>query len=308
VVTLSVVIPATNRPATLERVLAAVERADEAPEEIIVVEEPANAGPATARNVGSKRASGDVLVFVDADVEVHLDAFSRIRAAFDGDLDLTAVFGSYDDDPGAHGMVSDFRNLLHHYVHHRGAGATATFWAGLGAVRRDAFLRAGGFDERRFPHPSIEDIELGARLHRDGERLVLDPSIQGKHLKRWTLSGMVETDLRRRGVPWLRLMLEDGAPSTILNLGWRHRVSTGASLALLAAVPLRNARLAAGLGVVLLALEGDFYLFLLRRRGPQLLVAGVPLLIVHRVTSAASMPVALAGHLRERSSRLRRLR
>jgi glycosyltransferase involved in cell wall biosynthesis len=301
VVTLSVVIPATNRPPTLSRVLAAVEQADAPPEEIILVEEPPNAGPATARNLGSKRASGDVLVFVDADVEVRTDAFARIRRAFDEDGDLTAVFGSYDDDPGADGLVSDFRNLLHHFVHHEGAGPTTTFWAGLGAIRREAFLRAGGFDEIRFPHPSIEDIELGGRLHRDGARLVLDPSIQGKHLKRWTLWGMVDTDLRRRGVPWLRLMLDDGAPSNILNLGWRHRVSTGASIVLLGAVARRNARLTAGTLVLLVALDGDFYRFLLRRRGPRQVAAGIPLHIVHRLTSVVSIPVALAGHLRERS-------
>ena len=306
-VTLTAVIPATNEPPTLARVLAAVEQADAPPEEIIVVEEPPNAGPATARNLGSRRATGDVLVFVDADVEVRADAFARIRRAFDEDGDLVAIFGSYDDDPGARGLVSDFRNLLHHFVHHQGAGPTATFWAGLGAIRREAFLRAGGFDEVRFPLPSIEDIELGARLHRDGARLVLDPTIQGKHLKQWTLRGMVDTDLRRRGVPWLRLMLEDGAPSGILNLGWRHRASTVASLVLLGGLARRNARLTVGTLGVLLALDGDFYRFLLRRRGPRQVAAGIPLHIVHRLTAVASIPIALAGHLRERS-RSRRLR
>jgi len=306
-VTLTAVIPATNEPPTLARVLAAVEQADAPPEEIIVVEEPPNAGPATARNLGSRRASSDVLVFVDADVEVRADAFARIRRAFDEDGDLVAIFGSYDDDPGARGLVSDFRNLLHHFVHHQGAGPTATFWAGLGAIRREDFLRAGGFDEVRFPLPSIEDIELGARLHRDGARLVLDPTIQGKHLKQWTLRGMVDTDLRRRGVPWLRLMLEDGAPSGILNLGWRHRASTVASLVLLGGLARRNARLTVGTLGVLLALDGDFYRFLLRRRGPRQVAAGIPLHIVHRLTAVASIPIALAGHLRERS-RSRRLR
>ena len=105
VVSLSVVIPATDRPPTLERALAAVARATAGPEEVIVVAEPIGAGPAAARNIGSRRAGGDVLVFVDADVEVHLDAFSRIRAAFDEDAGLDAVFGSYDDDPDAGTVV-----------------------------------------------------------------------------------------------------------------------------------------------------------------------------------------------------------
>ncbi len=304
-VTLSVVIPATNQPPTLGRAVVAVERAASAPEEVIVIDGPENLGPAAARNLGAERASGDVLVFVDADVEVHDDVFSRIRAAFDGDGGLTAVFGAYDDDPGAEGLISDFRNLLHHYVHTAGAGEATTFWAGLGAMRRDAFLLAGGFDDERFPNASIEDIELGARLYQDGARIVLDPTIQGKHLKRWTLWRMVDTDLRRRGVPWLRMMLDDGSPSSALNLGWRHRVSTGASLLSLAALARRNVRLGAGAFALVLVLEGDFYRFLLRRRGPRLLVAGVPLHLIHRLISVASVPIAISGHLLARHKRRR---
>src|SRR5437588_11392284 len=102
-VTLSVVIPATDRRATLDRALAAVERAASAPEEVIVVDRPFRLGPAAARNIGSRRATGDVLVFIDADVEVHQDVFDRVRAAFDRDPGLTALFGSYDDDPGGGG-------------------------------------------------------------------------------------------------------------------------------------------------------------------------------------------------------------
>ena len=87
------------------------------------------------------------------------DALARIRAAFADDPGLTAVFGSYDDAPPG-GTVAAFRNLLHHHVHHRGAGPASTFWSGLGAIRRDAFLAVGGFDGERFPHPSVEDVDL----------------------------------------------------------------------------------------------------------------------------------------------------
>ena len=264
---------------------------------MIVVDQPSQLGPAAARNLGSRRAHGDVLVFLDADVEVHDDAFARIRASFDNDPGLTAVFGSYDDDPGGRGIVSDFRNLLHHQVHHEGAGSATTFWAGLGAVRRDAFVRVGGFDEEKFPLPSIEDIELGMRLHRQGGRILLDPTIQGKHLKSWTFVGMTETDLLRRGVPWLRLILEDGSHSTALNLGWRHRIGTGASVVLLAVLARRRFRVAGAVFALLIVVDRRFYALLFRRRGGRLLAAGVPLHIAHRLTSAAALPVALTEHL-----------
>ena len=296
--TLSVVIPATDRPATLNAVVAAVERAAAAPEELIVVDSPQHLGPAAARNLGARRAGGDVIVFVDADVEVHEDAFGRIRSAFDRDQTLAAIFGSYDDAPGADGIVSDFRNLLHHHVHHQGAGIATTFWAGLGAIRREVFLGVGGFDEDRFPLASVEDIELGMRLHERGERVVLDPGIQGKHLKRWTLSSMTKTDLLRRGIPWLRLMFERRSQSTALNLGWKHQIGTAASLLLVTSIVRRKLWFAGGALALLIALERRFYVLLFRRRGPLLVFAGVPLHIVHRLTSAAAVPMALASHLR----------
>jgi GT2 family glycosyltransferase len=297
VTTVTVVIPATDGRVTLERSIAAIRRASRPPEELIVVDRPHGLGPAGARNLGARQASGDVLVFVDADVEVHADAFARIRSAFDDDQGLAAVFGSYDDDPGAGGVVSDFRNLLHHHVHQDGAGAATTFWAGLGAIRRDVFLALGGFDEERFPKPSVEDIELGMRVHAQGGRILLDPAIQGKHLKAWTLVNMAKTDLLRRGVPWLRLVIENHPGSTALNLGWRHRIGTGASVLLLVGLLRRKAWLAGSSLALLVVLDRRFYLLLLRRRGVRLVAAGVPLHVVHRLTSAAAVPIAVTHHL-----------
>jgi glycosyltransferase involved in cell wall biosynthesis len=301
--TITVVIPATDDPMTLERVVASVKSANETPEEVIVVDRPPNLGPAAARNRGAKNASGDVLVFVDADVEVHEDAFARIRDAFDGDPGLSAVFGSYDDDPDGDGLVSDFRNLLHHHVHHQSPGLATTFWSGLGAIRRTVFLELGGFDERRdrahFSHASVEDIELGMRLHSRGGRILLDPAIQGKHLKRWTLMSMTETDLLRRGVPWLRLVVSNRSGGAALNLGWSHRVGTAASVVLLVGLLRRNIWLSGGSLAVLLVLERRFYRLLFRRRGLRLAAAGVPLHVVHRLTSAAVVPITLADLLFE---------
>ncbi|MDP9231136.1 MAG: glycosyltransferase [Actinomycetota bacterium] len=301
--TLSVVIPATDGRVTLERVLAAVRRASAGPEELIVVDRPSQLGPGAARNVGARRANGDVLVFVDSDVEVHEDVFARIRSVFDDDPSLSAIFGSYDDEPGGGGVVSDFRNLLHHHVHHQSAGLVTTFWSGLGAIRRDVFLELEGFDERRdrapFPRASVEDIELGMRLHARGGRIVLDPRIQGKHLKEWGLVSMITTDLLRRGVPWLRLVLENRSGTAALNLGWRNRLGIGASGLLVFALARRNVVLAGSTLALLIALDRRFYALLLRRRGPGCAAAGVPLHVIHRLASAAAVPIAVTDLLVE---------
>jgi hypothetical protein len=291
-VKLSLVVPATDDPPTLERCLEAVRAADRTPDEVVVVTAPANAGPAAARNAGAGMCAGDVIAFVDADVLVHRDAFARIRSAFARDPELVGVFGSYDDEVVTRGLVAGFRNLLHHTVHQRSAGRSDSFWAGLGAVRSDAFAAAGGFDAARYPEASIEDVELGGRLARRG-RIVLDPALQGTHLKEWTLRSMLVTDFARRGMPWVTLMADRRAVPTTLNLGARERAS-GATAVAAAILLLCRRPAAAGAAVAVgIALNRDLYRKVGRRMGGRGLVAAVPLHALHQLAGAAAVPAAL---------------
>jgi len=266
---------------------------------MVVQRRPAGAGPAAARNLGSAGALADVLVFVDSDVEVDAEALTRIGRHFESDPGLVALFGAYDDDPADPGLVSRYRNLLHHHVHAGAAGEAETFWAGLGAVRRAAFEASGGFDAESFPLPSVEDVELGMRLRRRGSRILLDPGIRGRHLKRWTVASMVRTDFGRRGVPWVRLLLREGSDSTALNLGWRRRLSAAASVALLASLLARRRRAATLALLANLVLDRDLYALLARRGGPPLLFAGIGLHQLHQLSAAASVPAAIALHVAE---------
>lgn len=293
---LSVIVPATDRPRTLAACVAAIEAAR--PDEIVVVEEAPGSGPAAARNEGVTRASGDLLVFVDSDVLVHPGAFEAMREAFANDGDLVALFGSYDATVATHGPVAAFRNLLHHTIHQRSQGPVTTFWAGLGAVRRSAFADAGGFDSERYPHASIEDIELGGRLAAKGT-IVLDGALQGTHLKEWTLGGMVATDLLRRGIPWVRLMAEQRSVPRTLNVGRRERVSTMAALVSTYAVARRRPRLAVLAIAGQLALNRDLYRNLASERGARGVALGVPLHTLHQLIGVVAIPCGLAAHLLE---------
>ncbi|MDH4176063.1 MAG: glycosyltransferase [Thermoleophilia bacterium] len=290
---LTVIVPATDEPATLPRCLAAIDVAQAPPEEVIVVREPVGAGPAEARNAGASTATGDVLAFVDSDVLVHADAFDRIRRAL-ADERLVAVFGSYDDHVATRGAVSAFRNLLHHTVHQRSAGPAASFWAGLGAVRASAFATVGGFDARRYPAPSIEDIELGGRLTAHGG-IVLDPDLQGTHLKEWTLGSMVRTDFSRRGVPWVQLMRERREIPATLNLGARERASAVAAVVAAGGVAARRPGLVVASLAVGMALNADLHATLWRRLGPRGVALGVPLHALHQLVAAAAVPVGLTA-------------
>lgn len=301
VISLSVVVPATDQPPTLSRCRAAIGASDDPADEVIVITAPRTLSASAARNLGAARATGEVIVFVDADVEVHRDAFARIRAAFGRDPQLTALFGAYDDTPDDEGTVSAFRNLLHHHVHVSGAGPAETFWTGLGAVRRSSFTGIGGFDEARYPHPSVEDIDLGQRLRAEGGRITLDPTIQGTHLKVWTLRSMVTTDFLRRGIPWVALQARRRQVSRSLNCGWRHRVSAGATLAAIGALVLWQPALVVAAVSALVWLNRRFYLLLAVRLGPPRALAGVALHGLHHLVSIAAVPAGLAVALMART-------
>lgn len=247
----SVIVPAFNGRGVLPRALEALAQSDLPRDqwELIVVDDastdetaqiaarfadavvrlPGNPhGPAYARNRGFEAARGELLVFVDADVCVHPAALRQFVEVFTANPDVGAVFGSYDAAPPALGMVSQYRNLLHHYVHHRNAGDAETFWAGCGAVRRRLFDECGRFDEWHYYRPQIEDIELGHRIRAHGHRILLCPEIQGTHLKRWTLRGVITTDLKDRGVPWMRLLVQQGNASKndVLNVRLIEKINT----------------------------------------------------------------------------------
>jgi glycosyltransferase involved in cell wall biosynthesis len=112
-------------------------------------------GPAYARNRGAEVARGDVVAFIDADVVVHPDTLRRLAWQCANDPKLGAVFGSYDDRPPSRGLVSQYRNLLHHYHHQESPGEAETFWAGCGAVRATVFRDR---HLRDWPYPALPHV------------------------------------------------------------------------------------------------------------------------------------------------------
>jgi glycosyltransferase involved in cell wall biosynthesis len=180
-------------------------------------------GPGAARNIAAEQAVGEVLWFVDADVIVHDNAVQYLQEGF-ADTGIVAVFGSYDDRPPAENFLSQYKNLVHHYYHHRGRREANTFWSGCGAVLKEAFLKVGGFDVVRYVRPSIEDIELGYRLREAGGKILLIPQLQSTHLKVWRFVNLIHTEVFCRAIPWARLMFERTGLVDDLNTGRGERL------------------------------------------------------------------------------------
>lgn len=246
----------------------------------VTVEVPHQSGPARARNAGVGRVDTDWVLFVDSDVVVPPGTIQHVRDIMKRRPGLAALFGTYDSSPGDPGFLSQYRNLLHQFVHLQGREEAETFWAGLGAVRVEMFRKVGGFDPR-FQRPSIEDIELGGRIRDHGGAIRLEKTLQATHLKRWTFGSMLRTDLLDRGIPWTRLILRRGQTPNDLSVDPKARLSTALTgLGMLGlGLGLWN-RWAVALGMfsvmLLVGINAPFYLHLAALRGSAFALRAIP--------------------------------
>ena len=136
-----------------------------------VVDEPRK-GLVIARERGRREATGDVLVYVDADCRAPHTWLERIERRFAGDPSLIALSGNYrfyDWDWWGRTLLRAYdltlgpaTHVLVKYVLRIGV----VFYGGNFAVTRSALGRIGGFDTSIEFHG--EDTNLGRRLSRIG--------------------------------------------------------------------------------------------------------------------------------------------
>ena len=214
----SIIIPAHNEEALLGATLDALQAAAAGlgePCEIVVVDDSstdrtaaiARAGGArvvradvhqiaAARNAGARAAAGGLLVFVDADTLVP----ARILRAAVETLRAGAVGG---------GASAVFEPEAPRWAHRAIAIAAWIMriarWAPGCFIfaRRDAFERAGGFDERYF---ASEEIHLSRALKRFGRFVILNDSVMtsARKAEHYSMSHSLWLMVRMLWLPSLR--------------------------------------------------------------------------------------------------------
>lgn len=227
-------------------------------------------GPGTARNLGASAATGEILLFIDSDVIGPIDLIAQIGRAFQNHPEADAVIGSYDAEPGAPNFLSQYKNLLNHYVHQNAPAEVATFWTGCGAIRASVFRALGGMDETP---GQLDDVELGFRLSRHGHCVRVCKSIQAKHLKKYSVISLLHSEILERALPWSRIILNaDSWPgqSNLQQGQIRSAFLLAAFLGLLLAGVIYPALAWFSLipAAALLWLNRGFYKFLMAHRGP----------------------------------------
>ncbi len=193
---------------------------------------PENRGLPAARNTGAREASGEVVLFCDDDViadpqlvELHMAHHNRTP-----EYRHVWVGGRIIENPGREhaeylnrrlhtawsqvleGAVDRFTDPQRETV---GDDLEQCLCCGLNcSIRRDGFLRLGGFDERL--RASDEEMELGQRLYRAGFEFVIEPGASMLHMNTKDLTAYHRLSWRATGAldPYRVFELHQRVPQT----------------------------------------------------------------------------------------------
>ena len=158
-------------------------------------------------------ARGDILFFTDADIIIPHETFALLAANYADDK-RDGVVGLLDQNIPAQDWASQFKNLWMNFTYARleSASSIGLFYTSAASIRRDVFLKLGGFDENYEGASIAEDTEFGQRAWGQGIRLSLDPRLCVLHLKTYTVSGVLREDFRRARALTLMRLRKRGQP------------------------------------------------------------------------------------------------
>lgn len=130
-------------------------------------------GPAAARNLGARKAKGDVIVFTDSDCVPESNWLKEMLEPFK-DKEIIGVQGAYKTKQKS--LIARFGQAEIEERYDKMLNFRFVDWIGTysGAYRKKEFLKAGGFDES-FPIASGEDPDLSFRMAKKGKKLVFNP-------------------------------------------------------------------------------------------------------------------------------------
>ncbi len=221
---ISVVIPAYNPGPELTECLNPLERVAYPGLEVLVVDDGSsvpvavtepfrtirleeNRGPAAARNAGAAAARGEIVLFIDTDVEIGENCLGIVGEFYrEGKNRRRGLTGIQSERMKYSNFASVYKNLWLRYSFLRAPRESGLFYTSIAAIPRELFLKLGGFDGG-YRTPSLEDTDFGNRILKAGGKVVIEGRLEVRHHKRYSLGGLLKNDFVRSADEtrtWLR--------------------------------------------------------------------------------------------------------
>ena len=187
---ISIIIPTRNRYAYINLLIGDILQQDVSNYEIIVVDQSNTPkeipnckhiitdtlGPCVSRNIGTKEAKGEILVFLDDDARIYPDFIREISSPIiKGRFD--AVAGAMCDPHGNYPLIVDdflkgknenFIKILTNNPDAPESRISISFPGCCAAILKSVFDEVGGFDESFDPTGAGEDREMAVKLYKNG--------------------------------------------------------------------------------------------------------------------------------------------
>ena len=154
-------------------------------------------GPGAARNRGLESSHHPYLLFLDADVVLPERSLDWLRDSLDlysHRKEVGGVLGTYAESLPAADFWTNFKNLNTCFLYRTTETLSPFVHTPIFCVRKKLIEEAGGFASGL---ATAEDFHLGLNLGTAGHRFVIDRRVQGSHLKRYSLMGILLEDRRR---------------------------------------------------------------------------------------------------------------
>jgi glycosyltransferase involved in cell wall biosynthesis len=162
---------------------------------INVIKTSGQEGAGRSRNIGTYNFEGQVVVFIDSDVQIHSDTISSLIKPINDSL-AEATVGSYSS-PSSNNFYDKYKHLyLTHRYNTSGTYLNNSFWSAVSAVDFETFKNINGFKEC-FAGAGPEDIDLGIELSVHGARILSVPYAQGVHLSEFSFNKLLKNDIRK---------------------------------------------------------------------------------------------------------------
>ncbi|MBL7148257.1 MAG: glycosyltransferase [Nanoarchaeota archaeon] len=208
---ISVVVPTYNSEKTIEKCVKSIINSTYTNFELIIVDDfsfdntrkiiqnigvkvfnQKNMGAAASRNIGASLARGDLIVFIDSDVEINKDTFSNLIRLFSSNENLASVSGLYCDNKYQN-IISAYQNIYESFIQKTISKLNNPPYINTSffAIKKSIFKEIGGFNTQ-FRLANQEDIDFGKTLVSLGYKNIFSGKIKIKHLKEFSFPAFLK--------------------------------------------------------------------------------------------------------------------